>query len=431
MDDAAVSRRRWLALAVGAAAGAGVVAALPASALFVPGDTATALVSGERWACPMLDFLGTGPGACPVCGMKMERMTAGDLSREQARRMGVEVVAVTAGPARVAIHAAGAVEYDERRTRLVIPRISGRIVKRHEATWGCCQEVAAGEPVVDLYSTEALLAQSELQSALRRGDGSVIAGLRNRFARWNLEPVAAAILAGGEPVDTVTITTPFTGQVLMQDQKMVNETLLVGKEIKSDEPLLRVVDPDALTVVAHVPEKHAWMLREGTPVELRSDDRGLIRNVDARISRVGNEINPEIRTVEIRCHLTGARSQLRPGSLVTLRIRAVLGPDERPADQAAEATWGQFTLIPKAAVLSTGVRDVAWRLAERNPDGSQRFAIAPLDLGPRIEDNSGDWYVVRSGLKPGDQVAAQGAFLIDAQAQLAGSPSLLNPTGMK
>jgi Cu(I)/Ag(I) efflux system membrane fusion protein len=37
--------------------------------------------------------------------------------------------------------------------------------------------------------------------------------------------------------------------------------------------------------------------------------------------------------------------------------------------------------------------------------------------------------VVRAGLKPGDQVAAQGVFLIDSQAQLAGTPSLLFPHG--
>jgi len=36
---------------------------------------------------------------------------------------------------------------------------------------------------------------------------------------------------------------------------------------------------------------------------------------------------------------------------------------------------------------------------------------------------------VRHGLRPGDEVAARGAFLIDSQAQLAGQPSLLFPTG--
>jgi membrane fusion protein, copper/silver efflux system len=53
-----------------------------------------------------------------------------------------------------------------------------------------------------------------------------------------------------------------------------------------------------------------------------------------------------------------------------------------------------------------------------------------LALGPRIEDDHGnDLYIVRAGVAPGDEVATQGAFLIDSQAQLAGTPSLLFPLG--
>ena len=56
--------------------------------------------------------------------------------------------------------------------------------------------------------------------------------------------------------------------------------------------------------------------------------------------------------------------------------------------------------------------------------------FSPLALGPRLEDESGnDLYVIRSGLKAGDEVATQGVFLIDSQAQLAGTPSLLFPKG--
>jgi Cu(I)/Ag(I) efflux system membrane fusion protein len=51
-------------------------------------------------------------------------------------------------------------------------------------------------------------------------------------------------------------------------------------------------------------------------------------------------------------------------------------------------------------------------------------------LGPRLEDEAGnDRYVIRAGLQPGDEVATQALFLIDSQAQLAGSASLLFPDG--
>jgi Cu(I)/Ag(I) efflux system membrane fusion protein len=102
----------------------------------------------------------------------------------------------------------------------------------------------------------------------------------------------------------------------------------------------------------------------------------------------------------------------------------------RVADSQQPDTWGRFALVPKTAVLSTGVRHVAWRVAGREKDGRMQLALAPLALGPRLEDEAGnDLYVIRAGLKPGDEVATQGVFLVDSQAQLAGTASLLFPTG--
>ena len=416
----------------GVLCGAGIIALLPAAWVFIPDAVAAhaADADGERWACPMLDFIGTHPGNCPVCGMKMERMTAGEITREQQSRMGIETTTVTQGPALVTVRASGAAEYDHRSTTVVIPRVSGRIVKRHDATFGCCTEVEAGAPVVDLYSPEAYRAQAELQTAVKLADQQLIASLRERFVRWNLAKVADAVIAGGQPTDTVTISAATSGQVLLQDMEKTDEALLVGKEVAADMPLLRLVDPDRLTLVLHVPETRAGFLREGQPVALVSDDRGELPEVKAVIGRVANEINIEIRTVEVRIYLTGARAVLRPGSLVTARMRGVLSPTLTPADPVAKDTWGTFALVPKSAVLSTGVRHVAWRLRPGEGKGPSHYEAVALWLGPRIESDDGqDLYVVRGGLKPGDQVATQGAFLIDAQAQLAGTPSLLFPTG--
>ncbi|MCK6491166.1 MAG: efflux RND transporter periplasmic adaptor subunit [Planctomycetes bacterium] len=421
----------WMTALLGLAVGAAAILAVPESHFFARADSlADDAPTGERWACPMMDFIGTRPGPCPVCGMALQKVTAGELTREQGRRMGVQLVTVEAGPAAMTVRASGTAAYDHRFTTLVIPRLAGRIVRRHQATAGCCQEVAAGEPVVDLYSPEAFQAQNELQTALRLGDQRLVESLTARFARWNLQPVADAIRAGKPPSDVVTITTPAAGQVLLEDFKGADEALLVGREVAADTPLLRLVDADRLALVVQVPEAQAAFLREGQPVALASDGRGELTAISARIARVANEISAETRSVEVRIYLSGARSLLRPGALVTARIRAVLGPDLAPADPGDERTWGRFPLVPAGAVLSTGVRNVAWKLDTAAADGRQRFAIAPLALGPRLEDEHGnDRFVVRAGLEPGDQVAAQGAFLIDSQAQLAGSPSLLFPLG--
>lgn len=424
----------WAVALAGLSAGAAAIALLPASALFHSAaghdHAAAPSVAGERWACPMMDFIGDRPGACPVCGMAMTKVVAGELTREQTRRMGLETSVVRSGPATAVVRAYGAAEYDHRFTRLVIPRVAGRIVKRFEATFGCCEEVEAGEPVIELYSPEVIAAQGELQAALKLGDAALVAGLRERFARWNLAEIADDLAAGKPARETVVIHSPFGGQVLQSDVEMINETLAVGREVSPDTPLLRLVDPDKLVLVVHVPETRAAWIAQGQPVRIDSDDAGPLPQLKAEVARVAAEIDPSLRAREVRIHLSGARSVLSPGSLVGARFQVALGPDLKPADPLDRSTWGEFPLVPKTAVLSTGVRNVAWKIAGRDAQGRARFELAPLTLGPRIEDENGhDLYVVRAGLAPGDEVATQGAFLVDSQAQLAGSPSLLYPQG--
>ena len=408
-----------------------LVLLLPARVLFV--DHAASVSTqgdGTRWACPMMDFIGNQPGNCPVCGMQMHPVTAGELTREQQKRMGLELTRVSEGPAVVTVRAYGTAEYDHRYTQVVIPRVAGRIVHRHGATFGCCTVVQAGEPIVDVYSPEVIAAQGELAAALKLGDTNLVGNLRQRFARWNLAEVADHLSGGGPVQDVVTIRSPVGGQVLLENMEAVNEALEVGREIMPDTPLLRLVDPARLVVVVQVPETRARFLREGQPVELEADGLGPLPGLQATVGRLAAEIDPQIRTREVRIWLEGARDVLQPGALVTARLRGVLGPDLHPADPDDASTWGRFTLVPKAAVLSTGLRQVAWKVAKREAGGPLRFELAPLDLGPRLEDEHGhDLYVVRAGLQPGDEVAAQGAFLIDSQSQLAGTPSLLYPQG--
>ena len=423
----------------GLALGAGLIAFLPRDALFsVSGQhdhAAEAAVPGERWACPMMDFISNKPGDCPVCGMKMTKVTAGELSREQQRRMDVQTSTVTEGPARSLIRAYGAVRYDDRTLQVVIPRVGGRIVKRHNAARHVGTLVKVGDPIVDLYSPETFAAQGELAAAVKLGDQPTIRALADRLERWNLGAVAKAILDGGGPVDTLTITSPFACRVVLaldgEGDGMKGATLpQIGQEVKADAPLLRLVDPSAYMLVIHVPESRAHWLTEGHPTRLSSDDKGDLPDIEAIIAWVAPELNLEIRAREVHIHLRDPKGRLLPGSLISARFQTVLDGDLEVADVAKPETWGKFPLIPKTAVLSTGVRHVAWRVAERQRDGRLRFELAALALGPRLEDESGnDVYVVRAGLKAGDEVATQGVFLIDSQAQLAGTASLLFPKG--
>ncbi len=423
-----MKRSTLIALAAGLTVGAMSIALVPERVLFRPhanhADAAGAS-DGTRWACPMMDYIGNRPGNCPVCGMKMHPVTAGELTREQQKRMGLELTTVQDGPALVSIRAVGTADYDHRFTQVFLPRVAGRIVKRYPATFGCCQTIEDGAPVVELYSAEVIGAQGELASALALGDSNLVQALRQRFERWNLLEVADALAAGGGVQENITLRVPFAGQVLLDDMEEVNEMLEVGREVMPDTPILRLVNPDKRVITLRIPESQATFIREGQPVTLSGDLSGPLP--EAAIGRLSNEISPATRTREARVYLTDTNHLLRPGEVVSARIQGALGPDLHPSDPSHPSS---FPLIPKTAVLSTGIRHVAWRVVERKENGHLRFEPATLELGPRIEDaNGNDLYIVRAGLKPGDEVATQGAFLIDSQAQLAGTPSLLYPHG--
>ena len=424
----------WLSVA-GLVVGAAVVALLPESVLFADRNVNAAEVgqAGERWACPMMDFIGRQPGDCPVCGMKLQRVTSGELTREQQRRMGLNTARIVEGPARATVRAYGAVRYDDRTAEVVIARVGGRITKRHPATLHVGNLVQVGDPLIDLYSPDAFALQGELAAAVKLGDRPLVQALTQRLERLNLGRIAATIVAGGAPVDTLTIHSPFAGRVVLEDMEGGEKAMQlpkVGQEIAADAPILRVVEPHSFMLVIHVPETRARWIRVGQPVQLASDDFGELPDVVASVTWLAPELNLEIRAREVHVHLRDPKEQLLPGSLVNARFAAVLGPDLQIADVSKPETWGTFALVPKTAVLSTGVRHVAWRVAHRDEEGRVHFELASLALGPRLENEAGnDLYVVRSGLKPGDEVATQGVFLIDSQAQLAGTSSLLFPRG--
>ena len=82
-------------------------------------------------------------------------------------------------------------------------------------------------------------------------------------------------------------------------------------------------------------------------------------------------------------------------------------------------------VIPRTAVLWTGKRSVVYVKQTKTDDPV--FKIREIELGPML----GGSYVVMSGLNNGEEIVTQGAFSVDASAQLEGKPSMMNPSGGK
>lgn len=77
-------------------------------------------------------------------------------------------------------------------------------------------------------------------------------------------------------------------------------------------------------------------------------------------------------------------------------------------------------VIPRSAVLWTGKRSIVY---VKQPNSNEaNFKIREIELGPML----GNSYVVESGLMEGEEIVTDGTFSVDAAAQLAGKPSMMN-----
>ena len=84
--------------------------------------------------------------------------------------------------------------------------------------------------------------------------------------------------------------------------------------------------------------------------------------------------------------------------------------------------FGDKLVIPRSAVLWTGKRSIVY---VKQPGDEPIFKIREIELGPQL----GNSYVVIGGLTDGEEIVTEGAFSVDAAAQLEGKPSMMNPEG--
>ncbi|MGE5350264.1 MAG: cation transporter, partial [Actinomycetota bacterium] len=122
-------------------------------------------------------------------------------------------------------------------------------------------------------------------------------------------------------------------------------------------------------------------------------------------------IDPVTRVAKVRVETGNSSGRLKPEMFVTGIVSTTL-PE-----------FSNNLVIPKSAVLWTGKRSIVY---VRQPGIDEPvFRMREIELGPAL----GDSYVVVSGLAEGEEIVTNGTFSVDAAAQLAGKPSMMNPAG--
>ncbi len=286
------------------------------------------------------------------------------------------------------------------RAVIIAAEVAGAIVDVGVEPGG---RVAAGELLVRLDTSEerALLAAAEAELeiarlALMRSERLLDANLGTAEARDEARARFDAAEAARQRIAAViakkSLKAPFAATAGLHE-------LDVGQFLDRGDEVVRLIGRgDSLWVDFTLPQEEA-LLAEGEWVVIFPHGGGFPHGGDldpvrARVIARDSFVNERSRNVRYRSLVDRAALGQHPGAIVT--VQAPLGAPETA------------TLVPAPAVRrdAFGAKLFVLRPSEEGARAPERAERREVTLGPR----RGEFIVIASGLRPGERVAADGAF---------------------
>ncbi|GHT04017.1 hypothetical protein FACS189423_06070 [Bacteroidia bacterium] len=353
------------------------------------------------------------PGKCPICGMDLIPLKTADaigevvdsdalmLSKEAAALANIQTTVVSRSNPVKEIHLYGTIQPDERLLRSLVSHVSGRIEKLSVNFTG--ETIRKGQVIATVYSPDLLNAQQELLEAakIQSVQPALLAAAREKLRLWKLtDQQIAAIEQSGTPSPLTDIVAGTSGIVTA---KKVEQ----GDYVNPGSVLFDLADLSSVWAVFDAYEVDLPYLKNGDKVEYTLQAIPG-KTVVGKIAFIDPILDRTTRTAKVRVETVNPGLQLKPEMYANAIVQASL-------KQNAGAI-----IIPKTAVLWTGKRSIVY--VKQADSEMPVFKLREIELGPSL----GDAYVVISGISDGEEIVTNGAFSIDASAQLEGKRSMMN-----
>ncbi|MEZ4963342.1 MAG: efflux RND transporter periplasmic adaptor subunit [Saprospiraceae bacterium] len=371
--------------------------------------------AATTWTCSMHPQIRQPePGQCPICGMDLipldDNMSSeGDpmeikMSPTAMQLANIQTAIVGYGMPTKEVRMNGKVQPDERLKYSQVTHLDGRVEQLAINFTG--EPVRRGQRIASVYSPELVTAQQELFSAVKIKDmqPALFNSAKQKLKNWKLtDAQIEEIIASGTPQERFPIHADVSGIVL---EKMVN----LGDYVMRGMPLYQVVDLSRVWVLFDVYESDMPWAKVGSTVDFSIQSLPG-EHFKGKITFIDPVIDPMTRVAKARVEVSNPGGKLKPEMFASGIIKTQLAVKK---DQL---------IVPKTAVMWTGERSVVY--LKKTTDTGTNFLMREVQLGPL----TGGGYVIKSGLEAGEEIAVNGTFSIDAAAQLAGKPSMMNPEG--
>ncbi|MDR2087134.1 MAG: efflux RND transporter periplasmic adaptor subunit [Dysgonamonadaceae bacterium] len=376
-------------------------------------NTKTETTEAQEWICAMHPQIRQNhPGRCPLCAMDLtpvKKMTGSDesidpeaivLSKEAVALANVQTTTVGRQRPTKEVHLYGVVQIDERLRHSQVAHTGGRIEKLFVNFTG--ETVRKGQVIASVYSPDLQTAQQELLEALkiRPSQPALVEAAKEKLRRWKLSEKQI------EQIEQSETVSPQSDVVANAQGIVITKTAEQGDYVTPGSVLFEVADLSSVWVVFEAYEADLPYLKKGDKVEYTlaalpgKTFSGIITFIDPLLDKTS-------RTAKVRVETANPRAELKPEMYANARVKTSL-------KQAGDAI-----VIPKTAVLWTGKRSIVY---VKQPSETPAFLPREIELGVSL----GDSFVVLSGVSEGEEIVTNGAFAIDAVAQLEGKPSMMN-----
>lgn len=390
-----------------------------------PSSSAGSAQAGSGFVCPMHpEIRSDTPARCPICKMALEPAPppdAGDSPSGHGTHAGAGATppepkmdakpAVGATPPgtttvelpldrvqAIGVRTAIAEERDTSRTlrvtATVMPPEQGA-AEVHVRSAGFVEaiyvdqtgvRVGAGQRMLALYSPEILQAQNELL-ATRAFGGPMSTAARRKLELLGMSPAEIdGVIAKGEPMRAITITTPGGGFV-------TKKNVVLGSYVTPETTLYEIQDLSKVYVVADVFLPDVGFVKVGSEVRFVPSGQPE-RAATAKVDLVYPIVTAEARTQRIRMQLRNDGRAFSPGEYGTVEVTTA--PRRRVS-------------IPRDALVDTGTDTYVFVVT-----GEGRYV-------PRVVATGGsdtDHVIIEAGLSPGERVVSGATFLIDSESRL-------------
>jgi membrane fusion protein (multidrug efflux system) len=228
---------------------------------------------------------------------------------------------------------------------------------------------------------EALLRQAALQfeRAENLFDRRAVTKAQLLDAVTNRDVAEARIATARLALDKARVRAPWGGRIAARHVE-------AGSFVAPGAPLFELLDASRVKVRALARSADVPFLAVGREAAVIVDALPGERFV-ARIERLGAELDPDSRTLEVEAELPNPDGRLKPGMLARLEL---------PRRELADAL-----VVPMACLVDLGGRKAVWTVA----DGVARRR--DVELGPVLGEE-----VVVLGLAAGERVIVEGQHAV-------------------